>query len=97
MKDLLKTIIHDQDADGFRIKWLFQNSGTKLSVSCHKFLQIITYQDVSFSKDLEIPVGLVYMKIVIDGYAAIAFQFNGIICYRKNLSPDPFFFHCNLL
>ena len=23
---------------------------------------------------------------------AIAFQFNGIICYSKNLSPDPFFF-----
>ena len=96
MKDLLKTIIHDQDADGFRIKWLFQNSGTKLSVSCHKFLQIITYQDVSFSKDLEIPVGLVYMKIVIDGYAAIAFQFNRLIRHCKDLSTDPFFFHSDL-
>ena len=62
-----------------------RTAAQKLSVSCHKFLQIITYQDVSFSGPGN-PRSCIH-EIVIDGYAAMkSLQFNGLIRHCKDLS-----------
>ena len=86
MENRLKACVHQKYPDISRVKAFHQKGGADTLILHHKFLNVISYQNILFSGLFYCAVGLVNLKVISNCHISIALDFDGIVPDGKHLS-----------
>ena len=97
MEDRLKIRIHNHDPDRLRIEFPHGQSRAKLSMGHDKFLNVVADQDIRDGLLLKLAIQLIHLEILIQLDLTVAFDLDGIVLYRQDLSGNSLFLQSHLL